>query len=189
MKDADTIFAISSGAGLSGVCVIRVSGPEAFAAARKLAGRLPSRRRAGLRELRNPTSGELIDRGIVIAFPGPGSFTGEDICEFHVHGARAVQRAMLDVLGALPGLRAAEAGEFTRRAVRNGRLDLLAAEGLADLIQARTERQRRQALHHSLGKASSVIEDWRRRLIGILGRVEAAVDFIEEPQAAEDAIG
>lgn len=189
MKEADTIFAISSGAGLSGVCVIRVSGPEAFNAAGKLVGRLPGRRQAGLRELRNPTSGEVIDRGIVITFAGPRSFTGEDICEFHVHGGRAVQRAMLDALGALPGLRAAEAGEFTRRAVRNGRLDLLAAEGLGDLIQARTEGQRRQALHHSLGKASSVIEDWRHRLIAILGRVEAAVDFIEEPQVAEDALG
>src|SRR6185369_5121071 len=189
MKEADTIFAISSGAGLSGVCVIRVSGPESFNAAGKLVGRLPGRRRAGLRKLRNPTSGEVIDRGIVITFAGPRSFTGEDICEFHVHGGRAVQGAMLDALGVLPGLRAAEAGEFTRRAVRNGRLDLLAAEGLGDLIQARTEGQRRQALHHSLGKASSVIEDWRHRLIAILGRVEAAVDFIEEPQGAEDALG
>jgi tRNA modification GTPase len=188
MNFADTIFAVSSGAGLSGVSVIRVSGPKAMHAGAKIAGQLPGERMASLRRFRAPESGEVIDEGIVIPFPGPGSFTGEDVCEFHIHGGLAVQRAMLDVLTSLPGLRAAEAGEFTRRAVRNGRMDLVGAEGLSDLIHARTERQRRQALHHTLGKASGLIDQWRQRLVGVLGRIEAAVDFTEEPGVAEQAL-
>jgi tRNA modification GTPase len=188
MSESDTIFAISSGAGLSGICVIRVSGPAALLAAEKLAGPLPKKREAALRRFRRPDTGEILDEGIIIVFPKPQSFTGEDVCEFHVHGGLAVQRAVLEAVGSLPGLRSAEAGEFSRRAVRNGRLDLLGAEGLSDLIHARTERQRRQALHHSLGKASELVEDWRRKLIGILGRVEAAVDFIDEPGVAEEAL-
>jgi tRNA modification GTPase len=188
MKQSDTIFAISSGAGLAGICVIRVSGPEAVEVAKGMAGPLPRPREAGLRTFRHPTTGEVLDQGILMLFPGPRSFTGEDVCEFHGHGGLAVQRAMLGALGSLPGLRAAEAGEFTRRAVRNGRLDLLGAEGLSDLIHARTESQRRQALHHCLGGASALVEGWRERLIGILGRVEAAVDFVDEAGVAEAAL-
>ena len=188
MSDMDTIFALSSGAGLCGVSVIRVSGRAAMRAAASLAGRLPSKREAALRKFRHPGTGELIDEGIVLLFPRPGSFTGEDVCEFHVHGGLAVQRAMLGALGSLADLRPAEPGEFTRRAVRNGRLDLLGAEGLSDLIHARTERQRRQALHHSLGKASERADDWRRRLVAVMGRVEAAVDFVDEPGVAEEAL-
>jgi tRNA modification GTPase len=157
-------------------------------AAESLAGRLPGGRTASLRQFRDPAAGDIIDEGIIIVFPQPRSFTGEDMCEFHVHGGFAVQRAMLDALASIPGLRAAEPGEFTRRAVRNGRMDLIAAEGLSDLIHARTERQRRQALHHSLGKASEMIGQWRRRLIAILGRIEAAVDFVDEAGVAEDAL-
>src|SRR5207244_10411105 len=106
----------------------------------------------------------------------------------HIHGGLAVQRALLDALGSLPGLRTADPGEFTRRAVRNGQLDLVGAEGLSDLIHARTDRQRRQALHHSLGKASECIENWRRNLIRVMGRIEAAVDFVDEPGVAEEAL-
>src|SRR5437763_14228853 len=188
MSEMDTIFALCSGSGLCGVSVIRVSGAAAMRAAASLAGRLPSKREAALRKFRHPGTGELIDEGIVLLFPRPGSFTGEDVCEFHVHGGLAVQRAMLGALGSLADLRPAEPGEFTRRAVRNGRLDLVGAEGLSDLIHARTERQRRQALYHSLGKASECIENWRRNLIGVMGRVEAAVDFVDEPGIAEEAL-
>jgi tRNA modification GTPase len=188
MSESDTIFAVSSGAGLGGLCVIRVSGPLALRAGETLGGALPGKRKATLRRFRHPLTGETLDEGILIVFPQPQSFTGEDVCEFHVHGGLAVQRAMLGALGSLPGLRGAEPGEFSRRAVRNGKLDLMGAEGLSDLIHARTERQRRQALHHSLGRASDEVEAWRGRLISILGRVEAAVDFVDEPGVAEEAL-
>lgn len=137
---------------------------------------------------RNPETQEVLDDGLLVIFPGPGSFTGEDVAEFHLHGSLAVIRAVLDVLGGMAGLRLAEPGEFTKRAFRNGRMDLVAAEGIGDLIRARTERQRKQALHHALGGASQVIEGWRRDLIAILGRVEAAVDFADEADVARATV-
>jgi tRNA modification GTPase len=188
MSAGDTIFAVSSGAGMAGIAVIRVSGPKALEAAERVAGKLPRPRVALRRHFRHPVSGEMLDDGLLIIFPKPGSFTGEDAVEFHCHGGLAVQRALLEALGAIDGLRAAEAGEFSRRAFRNGRMDLMAAEGLGDLIKARSESQRRQALHHALGRASDEAESWRKRLIGLLGRVEAAVDFIEEAHVAEEAL-
>jgi tRNA modification GTPase len=173
---------------MAGIAVIRLSGREAIAAARSLTGDLPAPRHAARRVFRHPLTRDVLDDGMLLLFPGPKSFTGEDVVEFHLHGSLAVIRAVLDVLGGMAGLRLAEPGEFTRRAFRSGRMDLVAAEGLSDLIQARTERQRQQALHHALGGASQVIEGWRRDLIAILGRVEAAVDFADEADVAEQTV-
>lgn len=159
---------------------MRVSGPAAGKAVEALAGALPQARTASLRRLRKPTSGEVIDRGLVLWFPGPGSFTGEDMAEFQVHGGRAVLSALLQSLEGIEGLRPAEAGEFTRRAFDNGRLDLAAVEGLADLIEADTEAQRRQALSQAEGALGRAVEEWAHSLTRILARVEAAIDFADE---------
>jgi tRNA modification GTPase len=188
MVNSDTIFARSSGAGVAGIAVYRVSGPAALASLSQIAGDSPPERHAALRTLRNPDTGEPIDRGMVVLFRGPRSFTGEDMCEFHTHASRAVEIAMIDALSALPGLRHAQPGEFTLRAFRNGRMDLLEVEGLADLLQAKTAGQRRLALQHVCGFASETIEGWRNELVAIRARIEAAVDFIEEHGVAETAI-
>ena len=170
---------------MAGIAVIRVSGALVSKAVQDLTGMpAPPPRRAIRRELRHPGTGDLLDDGLLLTFPAPNSFTGEDVAEFHVHGSLAVIRAVLDALGGIEGLRPAEPGEFTRRAFRNGRIDLVAAEGIGDLIQAKTERQRKLALHHALGHASETIETWRQDLISILGRVEAAVDFADEADVA-----
>lgn len=177
---ADTLFALSSGAGRAGVAVLRLSGPAAGAALAALAGALPAPRRASLRRLRDPADGRLLDRGLVLWLPAPGSFTGEEMAELQVHGGRAVVAALLEALGRLPGLRPAEPGEFTRRAFDRGRLDLAAVEGLADLIGADTEAQRRQALAQAEGLLGRAVADWADRLTVLLARVEAAIDFAEE---------
>lgn len=186
---ADTIYSLSSGAGRAGVAVIRVSGPAAGRAIVALARRLPDPRRASLCQLIHPESGTPIDEALVLWLRGPESFTGEDTAEFHVHGGRAVVAAMLEVLGGLEGLRPAEAGEFTRRAFMNGRLDLVAVEGLADLIAAETEVQRRLAQFHARGGASAVFETWRGEMIQVLARLEAAIDFVDETDVADAALG
>lgn len=160
--------------------MLRLSGPGASEAVAALAGAVPAPRRASLRPLRHPADGRLLDRGLVLWFPGPGSFTGEDMAELHVHGSRAVVTALLEALGELPGLRPAEPGEFTRRAFDNGRLDLAAVEGLVDLIDADTEAQRRQALAQAEGLMGRAVADWTERLTAILARVEAAIDFADE---------
>ncbi len=187
----DTIFAPSTAAGRAGVSVIRVSGPEAGAALQALGGPAsPVPRRAVLCSFRDPDSGETIDRGLGVWFPGPGSFTGEDVAEFHVHGGRAVVAAMLDALGRRPGLRPAEAGEFTRRAFDNGKLDLAEVEGLADLVNAETEMQRRQALRQMGGALSRRVEGWRERLVRALAHLEAEIDFPDEdvPEGLSDRV-
>lgn len=173
---------------MAGIAVIRLSGTAAFQAARSLTGALPQPRKAARRIFRHPEAGDVLDDGLLVVFPGPHSFTGEDVAEFHLHGSLAVIRALLDALGGMAGLRLAEPGEFTKRAFRNGRLDLVAAEGIGDLVRARTERQRKQALHHALGGASQVIESWRRDLVAILARVEAAVDFADEADVARATV-
>jgi tRNA modification GTPase len=173
---------------MAGIAVIRLSGRRAFAAVRSLAGTLPEPRHAARRVFRHPQTKDVLDDGLVLTFPAPNSFTGEDVAELHLHGSLAVIRALIGVLGGMADLRLAEPGEFTRRAFRNGRLDLVAAEGLGDLIQARTEGQRKLALHHALGHASETIESWRRDLVAILGRVEAAVDFVDETDVARQAM-
>jgi tRNA modification GTPase len=180
----DTIFALASGVGRAGIAVFRVSGPQAAAALRRLAGEPPPPRHASLRRLRD-ADGTIIDEGIVLWLPGPGSFTGEDMAELQVHGGRAVQQAVLAGLAACPGLRLAEAGEFTRRAFEHGKLDLTAAEGLADLVNAQTEAQRRQALRQLQGGLGQIYDGWRLRLISLLARLEAHIDFPEDDLPGE----
>lgn len=180
MSSTDTIFALSSGPGRAGIAVVRISGPAAGLAAEALLGGIPAARKALLSSVIHPSTSVILDRAMTLWFPGPASATGEDVLELHLHGSPAVLRAVFEVLGGLPGLRMAEPGEFTRRAFANGKLDLVEAEGLADLLQAQTEAQRRQAMSHLLGDASSIFEDWRQRLIGAMALVEAAVDFSEE---------
>ena len=174
----DTIFALSSGALPAGIAVVRVSGPHAAQGLENLAGSLPEPRRAVSATLR--WQGEMLDRALVLWLPGPGTATGEDIAEFHLHGGRAVVASVLDALGALPGLRLAEPGEFTRRAFSNGKLDLAQAEGLADLLAAETEAQRRQALRQAEGGLGKLVGGWRERLLGLAAKVEAAIEFAED---------
>jgi tRNA modification GTPase len=187
----DTIYALSSAAGRAGVAIIRLSGPHAMAALRQIAiGELPAPREAGLRKLRDPRSGVDLDQGIVVIFPAPRSFTGEDVVELHIHGGRAVLRSVLDALASCQGLRPAEAGEFTRRAFQQGKLDLTAAEGLADLVNAETEAQRRQALRQLQGELGALYDRWRRELMRALAHIEAYIDFPDEdlpPSLAEQA--
>ena len=180
----DTIFAVSSGAPPAAIAVVRLSGPRAFAVAEALAGSLPEPRHAGLRALRDPRDGELLDRALLLCFPGPDSATGEDIAELHLHGGRAVVRAVEAALAALPGMRAAEAGEFTRRALMHGRLDLSEAEGLGDLLMAETETQRRIAVRAAEGALRREVEGWTGRLLELSARVEAVLDHGDEDDVA-----
>lgn len=174
----DTIFALASARGKSGVAVIRVSGPEAFAGCAKIAGDLPKPRSTALRRLR--AAGEVIDEALVVTFAAGHSFTGEDVVEFQTHGSTAVVEAVLGVLGSLSGFRSAEPGEFTRRALENERLDLARVEGLADLIDAETEAQRRQALRVFSGALGKKADGWRTDLIRAAALTEATIDFADE---------
>jgi tRNA modification GTPase len=176
--NGDAIVARASGAGRAGVAVFRISGRGALRIARALAGPLPAPRRAALRRLRDG-SGEAIDEGLVILFKGPASFTGEDVAEFHLHASPAVEAAFL-AAAAAHGCRLAEPGEFAKRALLNGKLDLAEVEGLADLLDAETALQRRQALGQFGGRLSAVAESWRGRLIAILAPLEAEIDFPDE---------
>ncbi len=184
----DTIFALSSGRGVAAVAVIRVSGPRAGEALQILIGRLPTPRKAALATIRTADR-EPIDQALALWFPGPNSETGEDVAELQVHGGRAVVAAVLARLGELKGLRPAEAGEFTRRAFENGKLDLTKVEGLADLVIAETEAQRRQAFRQMTGLLGDRAEAWRGRLIGALALVEARIDFSDEADVPEDLLG
>ncbi len=174
----DTIFALASARGKAGVAVIRLSGPDAWGAVSRLCGRLPLPRVASLRRI--ALDGDALDEAIVVVFAKGASFTGEAAAELHVHGASATVAAVLRALGGLPGLRMAEAGEFTRRALENGRLDLAQVEGLADLIEAETEAQRKQALRVLSGAIGSLAEGWRRDLIRAAALLEATIDFADE---------
>ena len=175
----ETIVALASGAGKSGVAVIRASGPRALAALATLAGPLPAPRRATVRRLRS-LGGDAIDDALVLGFPAPASFTGEDVAEFHVHGGSAVIAATLQALCEVPGVRLARPGEFTRRAVENGRLDLVRAEGIADLVEAETAQQRRQALAQAGGLLETAATTWRSALVETLSLAEAEIDFPDE---------
>ena len=186
--ERDTIFALSSGRPPAAVAVIRVSGPRAGAALETLIGRVPAPRRASLARVRDPATGDVIDEGLALWFPGPNSETGEDIAELQVHGGRAVIAAVLAALGRIAGLRPAEAGEFTRRAFESGRMDLTAVEGLADLVAAETEAQRRQAFLQLKGLLGDRAETWRQRLIEALALVEAGIDFSEEEDVPQDLL-
>jgi tRNA modification GTPase len=186
MSHRDTIFALSSGRPPAAIAVIRISGPRARVALEQLIGRVPQPRRASLAHVRDPATGDVIDEGLALWFPGPNSETGEDIAELHVHGGRAVIAAVLAALAKLPGFRHAEAGEFTRRAFENGRMDLTAVEGLADLVAAETEAQRRQAYQQLRGLLGDRAESWRQRLIEALALVEAGIDFSDEEDVPKD---
>ncbi|MHC9419195.1 tRNA uridine-5-carboxymethylaminomethyl(34) synthesis GTPase MnmE [Sphingomonas citri] len=185
--DADTIYALSSGAPPAAIAVVRVSGRHACAAAAALAGPLPPLRRAGLRTLRG-SDGTPLDRALVLVFPGPNSATGEDLVELHLHGGRAVVAAVSAALADQPGLRQAEPGEFTRRALTNGRIDLHQAEGLADLLEAETEDQRRAALAASDGVLGETLAGWMRALSDAGAMIEATIDYDEEADIADDRV-
>ncbi len=180
---SDTIYALSSGAPPAAVAVVRISGPGADPALEALAGGLPEPRRATVAALRR--DGEVLDRALVLRFPGPESATGEDVAELHLHGGRAVTAAVLAALGEIDGLRAAEPGEFTRRAFDNGRIDLAEAEGLADLLAAETEAQRRAAQALAGGALSREVEAWQSSILGLAAEMEAALDFSDEGDVAE----
>ena len=176
-----TIYALSSGPGISGVAVIRVSGKNAALVIKKLTGsKLPSPRIATLKKFNKNGKKEMIDEGVIIWFPGPNSYTGEDLAEFHVHGSRAVINAMHSAISKIKNCRLAEPGEFTKKAFQNGRINLLKAESISDLISAETEIQRKQALKIMSGKSSDKFNSWREKLLKILSHVEAKIDFPDE---------
>lgn len=184
---SDTIFALSSGQPPAGIAVIRISGAQAGAALAALVGKLTPPRRATFTTLRDPRDGQLLDRTMVLWLPGPGTATGEDSAELHLHGGRAVIAAVEAALARLPNLRRAGAGEFTRRAFANGRIDLSEAEGLADLLSAETELQRRSALAMADGALSREVGRWREALLALSARLEAALDFSDEDDVGEGA--
>jgi tRNA modification GTPase len=175
----DTIFALATAQGKAGVAVVRVSGPRAFAACERMAGGVPKPRESSLRRLKG-VDGSLLDEALILAFVAGHSFTGEDVVEFQLHGSIAVVRSVLATLGSFEGLRLADPGEFTRRALENDRLDVAQIEGLADLIEAESDAQRRQALRVFEGKLGDKAESWRRDLIRAAALIEATIDFADE---------
>jgi tRNA modification GTPase len=184
--EPDTIFALSSGRGPSAIAVVRISGPRARFGLETFTGKIPAPRRAAYATFRDPDSRETIDDGLALWFPAPASETGEDTAELHLHGGRAILAAVFRVLGRIDGFRPAEAGEFTRRALLNGKLDLAAVEGLGDLVAAETEAQRRQALAQFRGALSAKVEAWRAKLVDALALIEAAIDFSDEGDVRGD---
>lgn len=186
MRSDDTIFATASGFGRAAVCLIRISGPKSGFILEAMTGSVPTPRRATLRTLREPGTGEPLDQALVLWLPGPNSFTGEDQAELHIHGGLATRAAVLRTLSALEDCRAAEAGEFTRRAFLNGRMDLSQVEGLADLIDAETEAQRRQAVLQLEGRLGEASEQWREEILQVLALLEASLDFSDEGDVPED---
>jgi tRNA modification GTPase len=184
LRAGDTIIALSSGGLPSGVAVIRLSGPAVRDSLLEVIGTLPKPRQLTLADIRK--DGDTLDRGLVVFFPGPRSFTGEDCAELQVHGSAAVVRAILRTFTATPGVRLAEAGEFTRRAFENGKLDLTEVEGLGDLILAETETQRRQAFARLAGGLSEMIGTWRERLLDLRAEIEARLDFSDEGDVSSE---
>jgi tRNA modification GTPase len=176
----ETIFAVSSGPPPAAIAVMRISGPLAIDTARLFCGTVPAPRRAALRAVKDPATGELLDRALVLCFPGPATATGEDLIELHLHGGRAIVAAVAVALARMPGLRAAEPGEFTRRALASGRIDLAEAEGLGDLLAAETQGQRRRALAMAEGVVSRAIAGWSDRLLETSAVIEAMLDFADE---------
>jgi tRNA modification GTPase len=189
MSDAtrETIYALSSGRPPAAIAVVRISGPRAGVALKALMGRIPEPRRAALARIRRP-GGDIIDQALALWFPGPQSETGEDVAELQLHGGHAVVAAVFRALSEVEGLRPAEAGEFTRRAFENGKLDLTAVEGLADLVMAETEGQRRQAFRQMTGALRDRSENWRKQLIQALALVEARIDFSDEADVPQDLV-
>ncbi|KAF0557655.1 tRNA modification GTPase TrmE [Gigaspora margarita] len=192
LSQQDTIFALSTAQGKAGIAVIRVSGLKASDALISLAPKdlkkpLPTPRKATKRIIVHPTTGEMLDHGLVLWFPGPNSYTGQDVAEFHIHGGISVISGVLDALGSVEGFRHAEQGEFTRRAFDNDKLDLTEIEGLADLLNAETEAQRRQALRQAQGSLKNLYESWRKQLIENIALIEAVIDFSED-ENIEDGV-
>ena len=185
---ADTIFALSSGQDRAGVAVVRISGPAAAAVVSKVARVVATPRVAMRARLVDPIDGSSLDDALVLWFPAPKSFTGEDVVELHIHGGRAVVGGVLGVLGQMPGCRLAEPGEFTRRAFEHGKIDLTEAEGLADLISAETDAQRRLALRQLSGELHRIAERWRLTLLRAQALVEAAIDFADEGDVSQRAV-
>src|SRR5215831_16881335 len=183
----DTIFALSSGHPPAAIAVVRISGPHADRAVRALTRKVPEPRKAMLSRIFGG-DGEVIDQALVLWFPAPHSETGEDVAELQLHGGRAVIAAVLAALAKVDGLRPAEAGEFTRRAFENGKLDLTAVEGLADLVMAETEGQRRQAFRQLTGVLGERAESWRSQLVQALALIEARIDFSDEADVPEDLV-
>jgi len=176
-----TIFALSSGPGISGIAVVRVSGRNTINVIKKITkAKLPNPREATKRKFKYANTNELIDEGVLLWFPGPNSYTGEDLAEFHVHGSRAVVSALHKTLSQIKNCRLAEPGEFTKRAFQNGKINLLKAESIADLVSSETEIQRKQALKIMSGKSSDKFNSWREKLLKILSHIEAKIDFPEE---------
>src|SRR5450830_684088 len=191
MSERPTIFALSSGRGPAAIAVIRISGSRAGDALKALGVKIPVPRKAGLARVRNPdplADNEIIDEALALWFPAPHSETGEYVAELQLHGGRAVIAAVLAALGRIEGLRPAEAGEFTRRAFENGKLDLTAVEGLADLVMAETQGQRRQAFRQMKGLLGGRAESWRQRLIQALALVEARIDFSDEADVPDNLL-
>ncbi len=188
LQNEDTIYALSSGRLPAAIAVVRISGPKARVGLETLVGKVPAPRRAARGIFRDPLSGAVIDDGLVFWFAGPASETGEDVAELHLHGGRAIIAAVYRVLGGLDGFRPAEAGEFTRRALLNGKLDLAAVEGLGDLVAAETEAQRRQAMAQFRGALSAKVEAWRARLVEAMARLEAGIDFSDEGDVPGDLL-
>ena len=185
---ADTIFALSSGRPPAAISVVRISGPLAHEAGARIAGSLPDARSAALRALRHPASGELLDQAVVLRFNAPASSTGENTVEFQCHGGRAVVDALIGALASMEGLRQAKPGEFTRRAFENGRIDLTEAEGLADLIEAETESQRKAALALAEGGLRKQIDLWQERLLALSAQTERAIDYDEDDEAVDPSL-
>jgi tRNA modification GTPase len=186
MRSDDTIFAIASGHGRSAVCLIRISGSESRLILERMTGGVPEPRRAVVRTLRDPKTNDPLDQALVLWMPGPGSFTGEDQAELHIHGGLATRAAVLRALSSIDNCRPAEAGEFTRRAFLNGRMDLSQVEGLADIIDAETEAQRRQAMLQLGGRLGNAAEEWRESILQVLALLEASLDFSDEGDVPED---
>ena len=185
----ETIYALSSGAGPTGVAVIRVSGPEVQNITTSLCGKLPNDRVAQLCRLIDRSDNSVLDEALVLFFKGPRSFTGEDVVEFHIHGGRAVISSVLSKLSTFVNCRMAERGEFSRRGFENGKLDLIEVEGLADLIAADTLGQKSQALTQLGGETSKLYDEWRSDLIYAIALVESALDFSDEADVPEDIAG
>ncbi len=188
LQREDTIYALSSGRLPAAIAIVRISGSRARIGLETLGGKVPEPRRAARAIFRDPSTGTVIDDGLVLWFAGPASETGEDVAELHLHGGRAVVAAVFGVLGRLDGFRPAEAGEFTRRALLNGKLDLAAVEGLGDLVAAETEAQRRQAMAQFRGALSAKVETWRGRLVEVMARLEAGIDFSDEGDVPDDLL-
>ena len=176
----DTIVALSSGRPPAAIAVVRTSGAAALAAAERLAGKLPVQRQAALRQLIDPRDGSLIDEALLLRFDGPGSTTGENIVEYQCHGGRATVDALIGALLSVPGIRLAEPGEFTRRALANGRIDLTEAEGLSELLMAETELQRRSAIARAGGSLRKRLDGWRDQLLALAAQAEVAIDYADE---------